>query len=94
MLIWEVNADVVEKDYGSYVNRDDNFYICPECGEPVYACDWTNEELVDVICPICGFCEDEDYDDYKEDYDINFEWDSTDLEEGYNPYLGCYDFDC
>lgn len=38
--------------------------------------------------------EDEDYDDYKEDYDINFEWDSTDLEEGYDPYLGCYTDDC
>lgn len=57
MFVWRINADVVEKDYGSYVNREDNFYICPECGEPVYACDWDDDELVDVICPICGFNE-------------------------------------
>lgn len=58
-IMWEVNADTVEKDYGSYVNREDKFYICPECGEPIYACDWTNEELVNKICPICEFCEEE-----------------------------------
>lgn len=57
MVAWRINADVVEKDYGSYVDREEEFYTCPECGEPVYACDWDDEELCDVICPICGFNE-------------------------------------
>lgn len=33
-----------------------------------------------------GTAEENDEDDYYEDYD--------DLEIGFNPYMGCYDYDC
>lgn len=60
MVAWRVNAEVVAKVYGTQVDKEEEFYICPACGEPVYACDWDDEELVDVICPICGFDETEE----------------------------------
>lgn len=52
---WAVNAEAVEDLYGGFVNWDEEFYICPECGEPVYADDWTAEELGKHLCPICEF---------------------------------------
>lgn len=58
---WERNAKKCEKDYGVFVawheEEGDRYYICPSCGEPVYECDWTNEELEDYICPICEDCD-------------------------------------
>lgn len=87
-----------------YVGRN-----CPFCGEYhevlVYEDDyaaWQNGELaqnafpyltanereilISGICPSCWdnmFSEDED-EDYEPDYD----------ECGFNPYMGCYDYDC
>lgn len=53
MTAWEKNATYVEDVYGSYVDKEEGFYICPCCGEPVYECDWNKEELEKFICPIC-----------------------------------------
>ena len=53
MTAWEINASYVEKDCGGFVDWDERFYICPNCEEPVYECDWSNMELVQHICPIC-----------------------------------------
>ena len=61
--MWESNAKYVEKVYGSFVDWEERFYLCPECGEPVYECDWDENELCDAYCPICGFAEE----DAKED---------------------------
>ena len=58
--MWEINARIAEKVYGSYVDWDEEFYNCPECGEPIYKCDWKDEELDICLCPICNF-NDEDY---------------------------------
>ena len=46
--MWESNAKYVEKVYGSFVDWEERFYICPECGEPVYECDWNENDLCDV----------------------------------------------
>ena len=54
---WRENAKVVEDVYGSYVNWDERFYICPECGEAVYEVDWENNELEDFLCPICEWAD-------------------------------------
>ena len=35
-------------------------FICPECGECVYECDWTEEGLKKFLCPICEFGEEID----------------------------------
>lgn len=53
MTAWEINASYVEKDCGGFVDWDERFYICPNCEEPVYECDWSNTELVQHVCPIC-----------------------------------------
>lgn len=62
--MWESNAKYVGRVYGSFVDWDERFYICPECGEPVYECDWDENDLSDAICPICGFMEEEGEEDF------------------------------
>ena len=57
--MWESRAKYVELVFGAYVNWEERFYVCPECGEPVYECDWDVNDLCDAICTICGF-DDED----------------------------------
>lgn len=53
--MWESRAKYVELVFGAYVNWEERFYVCPECGEPVFECDWDVNDLCDAICPICGF---------------------------------------
>ena len=71
-MMWEERAKEVEEVYGGFVDWDEVFYICPECGEPVYKCDWDETELTKFLCPICEdgcFNEDEDDWDVEEDED-------------------------
>lgn len=56
---WEINAKKVEEVYGGYVDWEERFYNCPECGEPIYECDWTEEDLLDYLCPVCEYREEE-----------------------------------
>lgn len=57
---WIDRAEQVEENYGTLVDYTERFYICPECGEPVYEDDWDMEDFEDRICPICGFYDLED----------------------------------
>ena len=82
---WEKNAIYVNDTYGAYVNWEDRFYECPECGEPVYEDDWSERELRQYLCPIC---EDGDWTDEDED------WEDDVDETGFDPYMGCYSDDC
>lgn len=84
---WEKNAIYVNDIYGAYVNWEDHFYKCPECGEPIYEDDWSEKELRDYFCPVC-----EDYGWAGEDEDEDWE-DDVD-ETGFDPYMGCYSDDC
>ena len=50
-------ANFLEKTYGSQYDREEQFVICPECGEPLYKCDWPRDTF-DVVdgawyCPVC-----------------------------------------
>lgn len=83
--MWEANAKLVVETYGGYVDWEERFYICPECGEPVYECDWDTIDLLEALCPICGF------DDFDEENDEPLDIDS---DMGYDPYLGCVTDDC
>lgn len=58
--MWERNAEKVMYEYGCYIDWEERFYNCPTCGEPVYECDWTEEDLKHFICPICGETIEED----------------------------------
>ena len=53
MSNWEFNAHTVEEDYEMFVDWEVRFYICPFCGESVYDCDWSEDDLDKFICPIC-----------------------------------------
>lgn len=59
-LMWKINAKIVSDFYDGYVDWDKEFYNCPECDEPIYKSDWSEAELKECICPICGFGEDEE----------------------------------
>lgn len=60
MKSWEENARAVEEIYGGYVDWNERFYNCPECGEPIYECDWSVNQLIEVYCPVCGFAGEEE----------------------------------
>lgn len=53
---WENAAVHCVSTYGVHVDDEESFFICPECGEPIYRDDY-NEELEGMFdcCPICGF---------------------------------------
>ncbi len=58
MYNWIQIAHLIEVNYGGHVNWEEQFFICPECGEPVYADDWESEDdfldgYNNFICPIC-----------------------------------------
>ena len=54
---WKENAKIVEQVYGGFVNWEERFYICPNCDEPIYECDWESWELREFVCPICEWDE-------------------------------------
>ena len=55
MFGWHAAAIYCEETYGVHVNLKEGFFICPECGEPIYECDWKDYGWWDT-CPICEFC--------------------------------------
>lgn len=52
--MWKKMAKYCEEEYGVFVDWEEHFFICPECGEPIYECDWEEDEL--YACPVCEFC--------------------------------------
>lgn len=47
-------------------------------------CEWAFWQLVDGEVVAVEVEDEEDFDDYEDDFD----------EVGFNPYMGCYDYDC
>ena len=59
MNYWEEIAKKVAEDFGVMVDDEDRFFICPECGEPIYEDDWKERDYLNTnkkiwYCPICG----------------------------------------
>ena len=54
MTVWEKVARYCEKEYGVHIDWEERFFICPECGEPIYECDWRDNDLLEE-CPVCEF---------------------------------------
>ena len=54
MKRWKDAAKYCRREYGVYVDNGEGFFICPECGESIYAEDWKDYENWDK-CPICEF---------------------------------------
>ena len=62
-MAWEKVAHAVEEETGTFVDWDEEFFICPECSEPIYKCDWQNEDYFlghaytgRIYCPVCEEC--------------------------------------
>ena len=55
-MSWNELAQHAEENFGVEVDYNEEYFICPECGEPIYADDWAQEILMEgPYCPICGF---------------------------------------
>lgn len=59
-MSWENMAHFLEREYGAFIDWDEEFFECPECGEPIYKCDWQEEDYFlghaftgSFYCPIC-----------------------------------------
>ena len=48
---WSECAKMCRKVFGSYIDWEERFFECPECGEPLYECDWEDHEW--ESCPVC-----------------------------------------
>ena len=52
-MTWKQAAFVAAVVYGCFVDYEEGFFICPKCGEPIYACDWYYHDF--SVCPVCEF---------------------------------------
>ena len=59
-MTWKEIAKRCEEIYGTYVDLDEGFFICPECDEPIYRCDWREIDFTlgeeyygRIYCPVC-----------------------------------------
>ena len=77
---WELAAEYAEEVYGIQVDEEEEFFICPDCGEPIYKCDWTDSDF--MICPICDFnIETSGYEYEEEDEDYFYDEDEEELDD-------------
>ena len=54
IMTWKQAAEYCEKVFGIQYDRDEGFFICPDCGEPIYNDDWDNgSSWTWDACPIC-----------------------------------------
>lgn len=55
MMNWYKAARYCSEIYGveASFEKDDRFFICPECGEPILEEDWDEADL--SHCPVCEF---------------------------------------
>jgi hypothetical protein len=51
---WELIAKYIEEEMAGLVDWDERFFICPDCGEPIYELDWVGWWPW-KRCPICDF---------------------------------------
>ena len=51
---WEDAAAYCETTFGIFVDWEERFFHCPECGEPLYEDDWGLDSTDGwAMCPIC-----------------------------------------
>lgn len=69
-MAWDRISKYCARTYGVQVDNDDEFFICPECGEPIYKCDWRDSDyFLGHIYPLgkavwhCPVCETVLYDE-------------------------------
>ena len=50
-MTWEQAAIFCYNTFGSYVDWEERFFICPECQEQILEEDWDEHDF--DICPVC-----------------------------------------
>ena len=54
---WEEIANQVQEETSTFVDWEERFFFCPECGEPLYEADWEAKDFLKIgktiYCPIC-----------------------------------------
>lgn len=55
MKNWVEMATYIEKTYNTFVDWEEEFFICPECDEPIFSEDYNQFDSFESCCPICGF---------------------------------------
>ena len=59
---WFDLAELCEENYGIQVDYEEKFFICCDCGEPIYFEDWKNDKhFLKGQCPVCGYVWTEDF---------------------------------
>lgn len=59
MIKWFKASEIVREEYGMQVDYEEEFFICPECGEPIYKEDYREFETgiedgnTFFVCPVC-----------------------------------------
>ena len=53
-MTWEQAVEYLQNTMNVYVDEEEGFFVCPECDEPIYKCDWEDHPDF-IICPICEF---------------------------------------
>ena len=53
MGTWLEAGTYCEEVFGMSLNTEEGYFVCPECGEPLYENDWKRHWW--ETCPICGF---------------------------------------
>ena len=74
---WNEVAKIVENDFDTQVDWAEKFFVCPDCVDVVYECDFNTDSVLALgYCPICGTaltekCEYENYYEHEneEEYD-------------------------
>lgn len=79
-MMWEARAKEVEEVYGGYVDWEEAFYICPECEEPIYKCDWDENALTSFLCPICN----DGYIDEWDEWEHDDKWDEEEDDDEFD----------
>ena len=52
MGTWLEASVYCEEVFGMSLNTKEGYFVCPECGEPLYEDDWKRHWW--ETCPICG----------------------------------------
>ena len=53
---WYNLAELCLMTYDTQVDWEEEFFVCPECGEPIYMEDWGNHESMSkYYCPVCEY---------------------------------------
>lgn len=53
MMTWFEAGVCCEEFYGMSLNTAEGYFVCPECGEPLYNTDYPSHCWDE--CPVCGF---------------------------------------